>query len=101
MFSRGPWIQVFVSEVQVDDLGRFSFSDVCLNGTGSFLIVDIHKYDEVEVSVLELPARPGRPAVPARTVVNLRDCASGTSLEISDALMNYPEVLNRFVSGTA
>jgi len=99
--SLGPCTQVFVSEMQMDGLGEICFQDVCLDGKGSFLTVDIRKYDEVEVGILEVPARAGRPALAPRTVVTLRDCATGTSLEISDALMNYPQVLNRFISGTA
>jgi IstB-like ATP binding protein len=51
-FSLGPCTPVFVSEMQMDKLGRICFQGVCLDGNGSFLTVDIHKYDRMEVGVV-------------------------------------------------
>ena len=78
----------------MDELGRICFRGVCLDGNGSFLTVDIHKYDRMEVGVVELPALAGRPAIAPRTEVTFWECATGTSLEISDAPMNHAEALH-------
>lgn len=100
-FSLGPCTQVFVSEMQMDELGQICFQGVCLDGRGSWTVVDIRKYDQMAVGVLKIPSVSGRPALAPRAVVTLWDCAMRTSLEISDGPMNLPQVLERFPSGTA
>jgi hypothetical protein len=100
-FSFGPCTQVFVSEMHMDRLDRICFQGVCLDGNGSFLTVDIRQYDQMEIGEVEVPALAGRPALARRTEVTLSDCAMGTSLEISDAPMNFTQVLHRSASGTA